>query len=351
SSVFDSGQFVLGPEVKTLEAKIAAFCQSSFSVGCASGSDALLLALMAADIGVGDEVIVPAWTFIATASTVAFCGGTPVFCDVDPESFLIDLDYAETLITNRTRAIAPVHLFGNACDVDAIEAFAAKHNLRIVWDAAQAHGTTINGRDVGSIGEFVTYSFYPSKTMFVGEGGMTCTSSEDLAAAMRSKRAHGQSRKYYHDDLGLNLRITDVEAAIGNCQLKRLDDIIAARRANAAALDAGLLDLPGLKRQRVTDGCEHAWHQYCITIDADEFGMTRDALKDAMGEAGIATGIHYPRGLHRQPVFVDRFGTTDLPVCDHLAETILAIPVHQGLTSSDLNTIVESVQSNCSAAV
>ena len=194
----------------------------------------------------GDEVLVPSFTFFATASMVSAAGGRPVFCDVDPKSFLIDLDYASKKLSDNTRAISPVHLFGNPCNVELIREFATNNALKVVWDAAQAHGGTYRGKDIGSFDDFVCYSFYPSKNMFVGEGGMTCTNSEEYADKIRKLRMHGQSVKYYHTMLGLNYRMTEIEAAIGREQLKRLDDMLEIRRRNARELTERLSDVSGV---------------------------------------------------------------------------------------------------------
>jgi perosamine synthetase len=226
----------------------------------------------------GDEVLLPSFTFIATASMVSACGGVPVFCDIGSENFLIDLEDAAPKVTAKTRAIAPVHLFGNPCDVSAVKAFAKMHDLKIVWDAAQAHGAKLNGTDIGSFDDFVCYSFYPSKNMFVGEGGMTCTNNDEFADKLRLLRTHGQTGKYYHTMIGLNYRMTDVEAAIGLEQLKRLDDMLSIRRRNAALLNEGLVEVLGITPQKMTPNSSHAWHQYCVIVEKERCGLNRDEL-------------------------------------------------------------------------
>jgi perosamine synthetase len=251
---------------------------------------------------------------------------------------------AERSVTERTKAIAPVHLFGNPCDIDAIVAFAKKYSLIIVWDAAQAHGACFKDQDVGSFGDFVCYSFYPSKNMFVGEGGMTCTDNPEYEYKMRFMRTHGQTGKYYHTMLGLNYRMTDVEAAIGREQLKRLDSMLAIRRRNAFFLNKGLAGLKGIHPQQVTPNSDHAWHQYCVTIDPETFGCNRDALAKHLKEQGIVTGIHYPRGLHQQPIFEELYGKCRLPNTEYLSESIIALPVHHGLTLEDVDRIVKTVR-------
>jgi perosamine synthetase len=340
--VLRSGALRQGSQSDAFETEFAAYVGAAHAVTNANGSAALHLAYMAF-LQPGDEVLVPAFTFIATGSMVTAAGGRPVICDIDPDTFLIDLADAERRVTPRTKAISPVHLFGNPCAIDAVQAFAKRHGLKIVWDAAQAHGARYRGRDVGAFGDFVAYSFYPSKNMFVGEGGMTCTDSEELEHRMRYMRSHGQTGKYLHTMLGLNYRMTDVEAAIGRQQLKRLDNMLAVRRRNAQVLNEGLADVPGIQPQRLTPGGDHAWHQYCIRVDESIFGLNRDQLATKLHKDGIATGVHYPRGLNRQPIFQELYGDESLPVTDLLATQILALPVHHGLEIDDVSRIVDAV--------
>lgn len=341
--VLRSGALRQGKECDAFESEFAEKVGAKFAVTSANGSAALHLPYMAF-LEPGDEVLVPSFTFIATASMVSMSGGKPVFCDVDPESFLIDLQDAENKVTPKTRAISPVHLYGNPCDKDAISAFAKKHNLKIIWDAAQAHGAAINGMDVGSWDDMVCYSFYPSKNMFVGEGGMTCTNDEELAHKMRFLRTHGQTGKYYHTMMGLNYRMTDVEAAIGREQLKRLDDMLAVRRRNAEILNAGMTEIEGIRPQVKTANGDHAWHQYCVVVEKERYGCDRDTLAEKLKTKGIATGVHYPRGLHQQPVFEDLYGKFSLPNTEYLSENILALPIHHGLREQDVQAVVKAIR-------
>ncbi len=342
-AVLRSGGLRQGPECQAFEAEFAAHVGAKHAMTSANGSAALHLHYMAI-LEPGDEVLVPSFTFIATASMASVVGGRPVFVDVDPDTFLIDLKDAEAKVTSRTKAIAPVHLFGNPCNRTAVEAFAKRHNLKIVWDAAQAHGAAFEGVDVGGWGDVVCYSFYPSKNMFVGEGGMTTTTDAELDKKMRLLRSHGVAGKYNHVVLGLNYRMTDVEAAIGRVQLKRLDEMLAVRRRNADILNAGLGQIPGVKPQATTPGGLHAWHQYCILVDEAAFGCGRDALADRLQARGVASGVHYPRGLHQQPVYVEMYGTDSLPVTERLAETILAIPVHHGMSADEAHQVVAAIK-------
>lgn len=340
--VLRSGALRQGKECDAFEQEFAEKVGAKYAVTNANGSAALHLAYMAI-LEPGDEVLVPSFTFIATGSMVKMAGGKPVLCDVDPDTFLIDLIDAERRLSSRTKAIAPVHLFGNSCDMEAVQDFARRHGLIIVWDAAQAHGAQYKGRDVGSFGDFVCYSFYPSKNMFVGEGGMTCTDNPEYGNKMRYMRSHGQTGKYFHTIMGLNYRMTDVEASIGREQLKRLDDMLAVRCRNAALLDEGLAGIRGLHPQVVTPDSRHARHQYCIVVEAEQFGCNRDTLAGRLKEDGIATGVHYPRGLHQQPVFEERYGKSSLPSTEYLAENILAIPVHHGLEEGDVYRVIDAI--------
>jgi perosamine synthetase len=341
--VLRSGNLRQNGQCEAFEREFASMVEARHAVTCANGTVALHLAYLSF-LRPGDEVLVPSFTFMATGSMVAVSGARPVFCDIDPETFLIDLADAERRITERTRAIVPVHLFGNPVDAGAVSDFAARHNLTVVWDAAQAHGARWGKRDVGSFNDFVCYSFYPSKNMFVGEGGMVCTNNGEYDDKMRLLRSHGESGKYRHTLLGFNYRMTDVEAAIGRRQLLRLDEMLAKRRANADVLSAGLESISGIRPQKWTREGVHAWHQYCVVVDAEEFGCSRDCLAERLEKRGVASGVHYPRGLHQQPVFEELYGPLNLPVTEKTAETILALPVHHGLTVDDAATVVEAVR-------
>lgn len=343
-AVLRSGNVRQGKVTRELEERFAAMVGARHAVAVSSGTAALHLAWLAL-LEPGDEVLVPAFTFIATASTVVFAGGRPIFCDVDPATATLDLEDAARRLTPRTRAIAPVHLYGGACDVDGIQRLAREHGLRIVWDAAQAHGTSVNGRDVGSFADMVCYSFYPTKNMTTGEGGMITTNDDALAERLRLLRSHGQERKYEHTLLGLNYRLTDVQAAIGLVQLDQLPGWLEQRRANARRLDALLAGLPGITTPTSLPGVEHSYHQYTIQIDAAAAGITRDDLQAALAARGIQSAVHYPRPLHRQPVFAPEHGATSLPVSERLAESVLSLPVHPALTEDDLERIGASVRS------
>lgn len=341
-AVLRSGALRQGAKCTEFEAAFAAWVGADHAMTCANGSASLQLAYLAL-LEPGDEVLVPSFTFIATASMVNAAGGVPVFCDVDPDTHMLDLADAEARITDRTRAIAPVHLFGNAVDVDGVVALAQKHDLKIVWDAAQAHGTLWNGVDVGAATGVVSWSFYPTKTMFVGEGGMVCTDDADLDAQLRLLRSHGVSGRYNHVRIGLNCRMTDVEAAIGLEQLKIVDERVDRRRRNGAMLTEAFSAMEALTPQVTTEGATHSFHQYCATFDAAAAGMSREDFMAKLGEKGISTGIHYPRGLHQQPVYLDMYGPKSFPVTEALAASIMAFPVHHALDDSDISYVIDSV--------
>ena len=342
TAVLRSGALRQSEQCAAFEAEYAEYVGAEHAVTCANGSAALHLPFFCM-LEPGDEVIVPSFTFIATASMVALTGARPVFCDVDPDSFLFDLGLAERLVTERTKMVVPVHLFGNPCSRRDTRAFADRHGLAVVWDAAQAHSATLDGSDVGAWDDVIAYSFYPSKNMFVGEGGMVCTNDPNLARRLREARNHGQPDKYYHTSLGFNYRMTDVEAAIGRAQLTRLDSMLDARRNAAAILLEGLAGVSGVTPQQVTPGSSHAWHQFCVTVDPEVTGVTRGVLAERLLAMGVSTAVHYPRGLHQQPIFREMYGDVEMPVTERLADRILALPVHHGLTPDDAHYVVACV--------
>jgi perosamine synthetase len=342
-AVLQSGALRQGEVCAEFEKRFADKVGAKFALTCSSGTAALHLAYLAC-LKPGDEVLVPAFTFIATASMVSMTGAIPVFCDVTPQEWVIDVQEAEGKITERTKAIAPVHLFGNSCQVGVIGKLAAKYGLTLIWDAAQAHGTTYRGADIGGLNDLVCYSFYPSKNMFTGEGGMVTTNNPELAEKIKFMRTHGQTDKYYHTMLGLNYRMTDVEAAIGLKQLERLDKMLAVRRRNGEVYGEILSKVDGISAQQVTVGCQHSYHQFCILVDRERFGMDRDQLAEELKMRDIATGVHYPRGLNRQPIFEKLYGQIDLPVTDTICRKILALPVHHGLSETQCRTVGHSIK-------
>jgi perosamine synthetase len=329
--------------VAEFEARFAQAVGARFAVAVSSGTAALDLAYRAL-LEPGDEVIVPDFTFVATASMVVAAGAKPVFADVDPDTFTLDPADVERRITSRTRALAPVHLYGQPADIAPLARLARRHHLRIIWDAAQAHGARFQQRDVGSFADVVCYSFYPTKNMTTGEGGMLTTSDERLAKELRLLRSHGEEGRYLHVRLGFNLRMTDMAAALGLAQLAKLPAALERRRKNAAILTRGLAGIPGIKTPSVRAGCEHAFSLYTVQLNPKVLGMTRDEFQKAMADRGVETAVHYPRPLHRQPIF-RRHGTDrDYPVSSRLAETVVSLPVHPGLSLRDVRRIVRVVR-------
>jgi dTDP-4-amino-4,6-dideoxygalactose transaminase len=299
-----------------------------------SGTSALHLGLLAAGVGPGDEVIVPSFTFAATANAVALTGATPVFADIEPDTFCIAPDSVRAAIGPRTVAVMPVHLYGHPADMDALREIADAHSLALFEDAAQAHAAALGGRAVGSIGAFGAFSFYPTKNMTSGEGGMVTTSDPQLARQVRLLRNQGMERRYENEVVGFNARMTDIHAAIGRVQLTKLAGWTAARRANAAFFDA---NLGGVAVPPVRSGATHVYHQYTIRVDDD-----RDGFAAALTRAGVGTGVYYPTPTHRLPSFdLD----LDLPETERAAREVISLPVHPGLGERDLHTVVEAVNS------
>jgi perosamine synthetase len=341
--VLRSGQLRAGRMVAEFEARFAQAVGARFAVAVSSGTAALDLAYRAL-LEPGDEVIVPDFTFVATASMVVAAGAKPVFADVDPDTFTLDPADVERRITSRTRALAPVHHYGQPADIAPLARLARRHHLRIVWDAAQAHGARFRQHDVGSFADVVCYSFYPTKNMTTGEGGMLTTSDERLAKELRLLRSHGEEERYLHVRLGFNLRMTDIAGALGLSQLAKLPAALGRRRKNAAILTQGLTGIPGIKTPHVREGCDHAFSLYTVQLDPKVLGMTRDDFQKGMADRGVETAVHYPRPLHRQPIF-RRHGTDrDYPVSSRLAETVVSLPVHPGLSLRDLGHIVSVVR-------
>lgn len=345
-AVLKSGMVAQGKNCLEFERRFAAASDAKHALTCANGTCALQLAYEPL-IQPGDEVLVPAWTYIATVSMVVARGGVPIFCDADPETYSLDMRDAARRVTGRTTAIAATHLYGNPVDISAVEALAADKGLGVIFDAAQAHLATYKGQGLGAFGDAVTYSFYPTKNMTTGEGGLVTTNDEELDRRMRLLRSHGETAKYTHGVIGYNYRMTDVEAAIGLSQFERLAEATDRRRANAATLDRALADIPGLAAPRTTPGAVGAYHLYPVRLDLAAFvpagaGGLRDEFCKALNAEGVATAIHYPRSLTRQPVF-DRADREHPPVADRLASTLFCVPIHHNLSELQLRQIGEAL--------
>lgn len=336
--VMTSGHVAQGPKVKEFEAKFAELSGAEYGIATTSGTSALHVALLANDIGPGDEVITSPFSFIASANCALFVGAKPVFVDIEPDFFTIDPKKIREKITPRTRAIEPVHLYGQACDMDAIIEIAEEYNLVIIEDACQAHGAKFNGKPVGSFGT-ACFSFYPTKNITTGEGGMITTNDADVAEKARLLRDHGSPVRYQHETLGYNLRMNDMQAAIGLTQLPKLAEWNKKRQDNAAFLTGGLSKLDGVVTPAVRENAEHVFHQYTIRI------QNRDDATEKLREQGVGFGIHYPQPIHKQPYY-QKLGYQDvLPESETASREVLSLPVHPSLSQSDLEKIVEVVSS------
>jgi Predicted pyridoxal phosphate-dependent enzyme apparently involved in regulation of cell wall biogenesis len=336
--VLRSGHVVQGPEVAAFEAEFSEqLVEGRHCVAVNSGTSALQLTLMALGFGPGDEIIVPSFSFAATANVVRLVGATPVFADIDPDTFCISPAAVAALIGPRTRAIMPVHLYGHPAAMDEIMDLAHRHGLAVIEDAAQAHGAALGGRPVGTFGIAACFSFYPTKNMHTLEGGMVATDDPALARTLRLLRNQGMEQRYANEIVGANMRMTDVQAAIGRIQLRQLPALTAQRQQNAKALDSGLTTVV---TPPVTDGARHVYHQYTIRV-AD-----RDEVQRRLAAAGVGSGVYYPTPIHRLRPYLGpdgRPGPWDLPETDRAAAEVLSLPVYPGLTTDDLDRIVTAV--------
>ncbi len=347
--VFESQQFILGSEVERFEEEVARYCQARHAIGCASGSDALLLALMALDIGPGDEVITVSYSFFATAGAIARLGAKPVFVDVLHHDFNLDPDLIERAITPRTRAIMPVHLFGQCARMDVILDIAASHGLRVIEDAAQAIGAKHRGRSAGTMGTIGCFSFFPSKNLGgAGDAGLLTTDDDRLASRLRILRVHGMEPKYYHQVVGVNSRLDALQAAVLRVKLRHLDEWTEARRRNAARYDTLFAEsgLEEVKTPAANPDCRHIYNQYTIRCS------NRDGLIQHLGEAGIGSEVYYPVPLHRQECFAYLGnGAGELPVSEQAAREVLSLPVYPELTGEMQNYVVERIANYYRAGV
>lgn len=335
--VLRSGMIAQGPEVAAFEREFADhFVDGRETVAVNSGTSGLHLGLLACGIGPGDEVIVPSFTFAATGNSVALTGATPVFADIDPTTFTLDVASVEAAITSRTRAIMPVHLYGHPADMVGLRTLAERHGLALFEDAAQAHGAKIDGRPVGTFGSFTMFSLYPTKNMTSGEGGMVTAGSAEIARMLRLLRNQGMERQYENEIVGFNARMTDLHAAIGRVQLTKVDAWTQKRRENAAFLDA---HLTGVEVPVVAPGVHHVYHQYTIRVRDDRDGFVR-ALRE---EHQVGSGVYYPIPNHRLPSLTRFAPGLDLPQTESAAREVVSLPVHPSLSDDDLGRIVAAV--------
>ncbi|MEZ0141702.1 DegT/DnrJ/EryC1/StrS family aminotransferase [Microbacterium sp. NRRL B-14842] len=335
--VLRSGMVAQGPEVAAFEAEFADhFVQGRPSVAVNSGTAGLHLGLLAAGVGAGDEVIVPSFTFAATGNSVALTGGTPVFVDIEPETFSLDPAAVAAAITPSTKGILPVHLYGHPARMRELEALAADRGVALYEDAAQAHGASLDGRPVGTFGQFAMFSLYPTKNMTSGEGGMVTAENAEIARMLKLLRNQGMERQYENEIVGFNARMTDIHAAIGRVQLTKVDAWTAQRQANAAFLDA---ELRGVMTPPVAEGAVHVYHQYTIRVPEDRDGFVA-ALK---AEHNVGSGVYYPIPNHRLPSLAPYAPDLDLPETERAAREVVSLPVHPSLSQDDLDRIVTAV--------
>lgn len=334
--VLRSGMLAQGPEVAAFEAEFSAHVGGRHCVAMNSGTSALHLGFIAAGIERGDEVIVPSFSFAATANSVVLAGGVPVFADIDPKTFNIDPDHAESLITKKTKAIMPVHLYGHIAAMDRFAEISSKHGVQIIEDAAQGHLASFNGRNAGEFGTVASFSFYPTKNMTAGEGGMVVTEDAEIARTLRLLRNQGQEIRYQNEVIGFNTRMTDIHAAIGRVQLGKLPGWTKTRQENAAYLDA---NLKGVVTPFLAPGTTHSYHQYTIRIPGGS-AERRDAFMAGITERGVGCGVYYPTPIHRLPSF--KMDLT-LPQTDLVVKECVSLPVHPSLSKADLDTIVSVV--------
>ncbi|MBP3977960.1 DegT/DnrJ/EryC1/StrS aminotransferase family protein [Microbacterium sp. BLY] len=335
--VLRSGMVAQGPEVAAFEQEFSAhFVPGRPSVAVNSGTAGLHLGLLAAGVGPGDEVIVPSFTFAATGNSVALTGGTPVFVDIEPDTFSLDPEAVAAAITPKTKGILPVHLYGHPARMRELEALAAERGVALYEDAAQAHGAALDGRPVGSFGEFAMFSLYPTKNMTSGEGGMVTTATDEIARRVKLLRNQGMERQYENEIVGFNARMTDIHAAIGRVQLTKVDAWTKTRQENAAFLDA---NLQGVVVPPVADGAVHVYHQYTIRVPEDRDGFVA-ALKS---EHNVGAGVYYPIPNHRLPSLAHFAPGLDLPETERAAREVASLPVHPSLSRDDLERIVAAV--------
>jgi perosamine synthetase len=337
AKVMESGMLAQGPQVAAFERAFADFVGVREAVAVASGTEAIRLALLAAGVGPNSEVIVPALTFVATATAVAMCGATPVVVDVDPGNYCLSPDAVEAAVTSKTKAVMPVHLYGHPADMGPMLDLCSEWGLVLVEDACQSHGARWQGQRTGSVGELGAFSFYPTKNMTTGEGGAVTTDDPELAERLRLLRQHGLAAPYQYRMFGYNSRMTDIEAAIGLVQLGKLEGYNMARRLNASMLSELLEDVVATPTE--APWAEHVYHQYTVRAGR------RDELWDHLKREGVEAGVYYPHPLTEIPILEGRAEVpADVPVSERLAREVVSLPVHPALASQDIETIAMAVR-------
>jgi dTDP-4-amino-4,6-dideoxygalactose transaminase len=341
--VLESQQFVLGPHGEALESSLAAYCDAKYAVALANGTDALTIALAACGIGASDEVIVPAFTFVATATAVVRLGARPVFADIDPETFNLNPEEIERRLTPKTKAVIPVHLYGLPAEMETINAIAARHGLSVIEDNAQAIGARYKSSRTGSFGMAAGISFYPTKNLGAyGDGGMLITNSEKVATHARRLRDHGQSGKYLSAEPGWNSRLDEIQAAVLQIKFPHLDDWTAARRAHAFSYNQLLAGVMGITTPETPPHLEHVYHLYTIRISGES--GRRDRVQQKLASLGISTGAYYPTPLHLQPIFAS-YGHKQgsFPQSEQASAQVLSLPLFPELTAHQIELVVDSL--------
>ena len=348
-NVLDNTAYILGASVQNFEKDFAAAQQVKYCLGTSSGTDANHLVLWGLGVGAGDEVIIPANTFIATAWGATLCGATPVFVDCHPESYNIDPAKVEAAITSKTKAIVAVHLYGQSADLDPLKEIAKKHNLILVEDAAQAHLAEYKGKPIGGLTAAASFSYYPGKNLGAyGEGGAVTTNDEELFNRVKKLREHGQSQKYYHDSFGHNYRMEGIQGAVLGVKLKHLNKWTDARRAVAAKYNAGLKDVAKVITPKEMSYAKHVYHLYVIQLNdgsLEASNQLRDKLKDYLTQQGVNVGLHYPIPLHMQECFKGLgYKKGDFPNSERIAEAGLSLPMFPEMTDEQINYVVEKIK-------
>lgn len=335
TEVLRSGVIAEGQKVKDFEAAFAEYAGTSFAVAVNSGTAALHVALLAHGIKAGDEVITTPFTFVATSNSVLFTGAKPVFADIREDTFNIDPESIMEKITSRTKAIIPVHLYGQAADMKSIMEIAEDKDLIVIEDACQSHGATFEGKKVGSFGSG-TFSFYPTKNMTTGEGGMITTNDPNIVEKAKMIRSHGSKQRYYHEMLGFNLRMTDIAAAIGLVQLRKIEDFNNSRIRNAEYLTKQLRNVKGITLPYVDKRCRHIFHQYTVRVKGD---ISRDEVVSYLNKNNIGTGIYYPLPSHQQVLYKELGYNDSMPVSEKASKEVFSLPVHPSINKADMDTI------------
>lgn len=339
AETIDNCSFILGPHVQAFEKEAADYLGVKHAIGCASGTDALHLALLAEGIGAGDEVITSAFTFIATAEAIKYVGAKPVFVDIDPQTFNITPENIEKAITAKTKAVMPVHLFGQPADLPAIKAICDKHGLKLIEDCAQSFGATVNGKQTGGFGDAAGFSFFPSKNLgCFGDGGLVTTNCDKAAAKIKQYRNHGSDVRYYHDVIGYNSRLDEMQAVVLRAKLKHIDEYNAARRHAAHLYSELMADLPLTTPHEDGVGV-HVYHQYTLLSER------RDEIMKALQDQQIACAVYYPVPLHQQNVFKDECAGLSLPVTESVAANCFSLPICSSISDDTIKQIVAVIRS------